>query len=93
MDTASEQLVYNNRKAGNGAYDLSIVRANAAGQQTFTHIGVPVLATDIHHLKYAEWNGAGALTLLIDHGGDGTIDETVLLSNQASRLYLPLIRR
>jgi hypothetical protein len=93
VDTASGQLVYNNRKAGNGAYDLGLVRANAAGQQTFTHTGVPMLATDIHYLKYAEWNGAGALTLLIDHGGDGTIDQTVLLGNQTQRLYLPLVVR
>jgi hypothetical protein len=93
VDTASGQLVYNNRKAGNGTYDLGLVRANAAGQQTFTHAGVPMLATDIHYLKYAEWDGAGALTLLIDHGGDGTIDQTVLLGNQTQRLYLPLIMR
>jgi hypothetical protein len=90
VDTASGQLVYNNRKAGNGIYDLDLVRANAAGQQTFTHAGVAILATDIHYLKYVEWNGTGALTLLIDHGGDGTIDQTVLLSNQTSHLYLPL---
>jgi uncharacterized delta-60 repeat protein len=93
VDTAGGQLVYNNRKAGNGAYDLGLVRANASGQQTFSHAGLSVLATDIHYLQYAAWNGTGALTLLIDHGGDGTIDETVLLSNQASRLYLPLIMR
>jgi hypothetical protein len=93
VDTASGQLVYNNRQAGNGSYNLGLVRANAAGQQIFIHAGVPILATDIHYLKYAEWNGTGALTLLIDHGGDGTIDETVLLSNMTSRQYLPLIGR
>ncbi|HTP07950.1 MAG TPA: hypothetical protein VMP08_06850, partial [Anaerolineae bacterium] len=93
VDTAGGQIVYNNRKAGNGAYDLGLVRANTAGQQTFTHGGVPILATDIHYLKYAEWNGTGALSLLIDHGGDGTIDQTVLLSNQTQRVYLPLVVR
>ena len=38
--------------------------------------------------------GAGAMVLRIDHGSDGTIDETVPLVNEyAVRLYIPLVPR
>ncbi len=36
---------------------------------------------------------AGAMLLQIDHGSDGSIDQTVPLNNQAGRLYLPLLLR
>lgn len=82
VDAANGLLVYNNHEAGGGEYNITIRRANGAGQYPFVHHGVQVSATDIHYLKYAQRDGDGALTLLIDHGGDGTIDETVQLENR-----------
>lgn len=91
MDAANGQLIYNNHEAGDGAYDLAITRANASGQSLFFHSQIAVLATDIHYLEYADWDGVGSMTLLIDHSGDGTIDETIMLNNQSAHVYLPLV--
>lgn len=55
---------------------------------------VVTLAPDeAHRLTPASWNGLGTGTVLleIDEGRDGTVDETVTLTNQARSLYLPIV--
>ncbi|MBE2232837.1 MAG: hypothetical protein IAE85_05025 [Anaerolinea sp.] len=90
VDAANGLLLYDNRKAGGSEYDIAVRRADGTGERAFVHRGIQAAATDIHYLKYAAWDGDGALTLLIDRGGDGTMDDTVQLANQLShRLYLP----
>jgi hypothetical protein len=46
-----------------------------------------------HRLAPASWNGLGTGTVLleIDEGRNGTVDETVTLTNQARSLYLPIV--
>jgi hypothetical protein len=90
----SEQgrLVFSNRDAGGGSYDLRIEHYDPVGSDVFAHATIPIGAADTHYLLYGT-RGAGPLTLQVDHDSDGTVDETILLDNQASVLYLPLVLR
>jgi len=89
-----EELEFSNAQCDGGTYDLGIGRINAAGEQAFFHAGVVILATDTHYVDYGEWDGSGPMMLDVDHGSDGTIDETLELDNQASwQIYLPLVLR
>lgn len=91
VDTANGRLVLDNLAGADGSYDLEVIRSNANGQWSFFYPGIQVLATDKHYLDYASWDGVGNMNLLIDHGGDGSIDLTVPLANTGYRLYLPLM--
>ena len=96
VDADTDQLLFNNAQAGGGQYDLEIKRVSVAGENIFVHGNITIAATDTHYLDYGSWNGTGSITLYIDHGSDGTIDETIVLENQIvseSTLYLPLLQR
>ncbi len=92
-DVDNGQLVFNNAQASGGEYDLEISRISTAGKQRLVHTGLVILATDTHYADYGAWDGSGPITLHIDHGSDGTIDETLQLDNQAGRIYLPIITK
>ncbi len=87
------QLKFNNAKASGGEYVLDVRRVSPAGEQWFVHAGLVISATDTHYVDYGAWDGSGAMTLDVDHGSDGTIDETLELENQTGHIYLPLIAR
>jgi len=91
VDVGNGQLVFNNAQASGGEYDLDIECISAAGDQRFFHAGVVISTTDTHYADYGAWDGSGPMTLHVDHGSDGTIDETWMLENQAWRIYLPII--
>lgn len=93
VDLATGQLLLDNLAGVDGVYDLEVLRSNASGQWSFFHPGIALLATDKHYVDFAAWDGAGDMTLLIDHGGEGTIDETLPLANTGHRLFLPLVIR
>lgn len=91
VNLPSGELVLNNKENEGGLYDLMIVRANTE-TRGFWHNDISLQATDTHYLDFAAWDGMGAITLQIDHGSDGTIDEIVSLENQPPTIYLPVIR-
>jgi hypothetical protein len=91
VDKARGLMAFSGAQAGS-AYDLAITRVSAAGAQIFTHAGLSIAATDTQYVDYRSWNGSGAITVQIDHGSDGTIDQTVMIVNQYT-VYLPLVRR
>jgi hypothetical protein len=92
-DMAQGRLAYSNAQAGGGAYDLKVTRVSSAGTRRFGHTAIAILATDTHYADYGAWKGFGSMTLYIDHGSDGDIDETLTLENELGRIYLPLILR
>jgi N-acetylneuraminic acid mutarotase len=92
-NTSSGQLVFNNSRASGGPYELDILKVDATGEHIFIHRGISMLPTDTHYADYGMWDGSGPITLEIDHGSKGTVDETVVLVNQAGKLYLPLVRK
>jgi len=83
-------LVFNNSQTSGGVYDLEFNRLSSEGDQEFKYVGIPVAAGETHLFDYQNWDGAGAITLLIDEDSDGTIDETQVLPNLKYALYLPL---
>ena len=87
------RLVYSNAQASGGEYGLLIRRVSPNGAQSFVHNALTVDAGDTHYADYRSWDGQGSMTLLIDRGSDGTIDETRLLTNDIKRVYLPVIGR
>ena len=59
----------------------------------FVHRELAVAATDTHYVDYGNWNEYEPLTLSVDHGSDGTIDEVIQIENQVGRIYLPITLR
>jgi hypothetical protein len=92
-DVDSGQLVFDNAHASGGEYDLWFERLDSTGEQKFFHADLIILGTDTHFLDYGAWDGLSPMTLSIDHGSDGSIDETLELENQIMRIYLPLVLR
>ncbi len=87
------RLVYSNAQAGGGEYGLFVQRVSASGIQLFAHNALTVAGGDTHYAAYRSWNGQGSMTLQIDYGSNGTIDETRTLTNQVKRVFLPRVAR
>lgn len=83
LDTDKGQLVLDAR--GNtepATYSLVMDRISSQGEQVFGHDQIELQPGDTAYLDYAAWQGEGTpLLLMIDHGSDGTIDETIELSD------------
>lgn len=92
-NTTNGKLTLDNSHNGAATYDLKIARVSAAGKQVFAHSNVAITATDTQLISYGTWNGTDEITVQIDRGSDGTVDQTIALDNQLKRVYLPLIRR
>jgi Tetratricopeptide repeat len=83
LDTDKGQLVLdakNNVDAG--TYSLTMDRIDDAGEQVFGHDQIELKPGDTAYLNYEEWKGNGEpLQLQIDNGSDGTIDQTLELTD------------
>ncbi len=93
-DLDSSQLVFNNAQADGGMYNLEIECVSTSGVKLFAHTDIDISATDTHYANYNGSNCSGAVTLNIDHGSNGTIDEVLTLRNQAkesTQVNLPII--
>jgi hypothetical protein len=92
-DSVTGRAVFDNSQTDGGVYDLSVRRVSSTGSEWFAHAGIAVSAGDTHYADYEGWDGEGALTLQIDRGSDGSIDEAIPLENELERVYLPLVAR
>jgi hypothetical protein len=93
VDTNQGQLVFSNDQGSSGNYDLAFSQISADSEQAFVHQGISMAAGDTHYADYGAWDGSGDMRLEIDEGSDGSIDQTLILQNQANQVYLPLISR
>jgi hypothetical protein len=84
-------LVFNTDQGSSVSYELAVSRVSADGEQTFVHHNVSVSAGDTHYVNYESWDGAGEMLLEIDQGSDGSIDQTLMMSNQSNLVYLPFV--
>jgi YVTN family beta-propeller protein len=92
-NTTDEKLILDNSNNGAATYALKIARVSASGEQVFVHSDVAITATDTQYINYGTWNGADEVTVQIDQGSNGSIDQTITLDNQLKRVYLPLIMK
>jgi hypothetical protein len=66
-----------------GTYDLLMTRYDDAGESSFYHDGITLDPNDTVNVLYADWTGdGGELTLELDAGSDGTIDDSVVLTDE-----------
>jgi VCBS repeat-containing protein len=93
VTVSGTELIFDNSQASGGTYDLEIVQVNTTGKRMFIHSGLIISATDTHLFDYEGFESTDVVTLTIDHGSNGTIDETEVLENQVRRVYLPLIMK
>ena len=93
VDVAEGQLACSHAQAGDGNYDLALSRVSPAGSESFLHGRIDISASDTHYIDYGTWDGSGPMTLHIDRGSDGTLDETLVLWNWSNRIFLPLVVR
>jgi hypothetical protein len=92
-NTTDGVLILDGSQASGGAYNLLIRKASEAGGFPLYHGDIEILATDTHILHFGAWDGYGAITLEIDHGSDGTVDETIMLTNQVKWSMLPILTK
>ncbi len=66
-----------------GQYTLRLSRFDDNGEQTYEHDDITLEPTDLMYVYYANWSGnGGTLELGIDAGSDGTIDDTLTLTDE-----------
>jgi len=82
VDEGQGRVVVSVPTSTGGNYDLDIIRASSQGKQPFKNSAVAVEANDTQYIYYAGWDGEGEMQLEIDHGSDGSIDETKTLVNE-----------
>lgn len=64
-------------------YTMQMVRIDEKGEQVFSHDGATITEDDTIIVKYGSWQGQGSpLTLQIDDGSNGTIDETIQIVDE-----------
>jgi hypothetical protein len=90
-DITNGKLVFDNHLTSGGSYDLQIGRVNTHIRQDFYHSQISIAATDTHYINFADRDGKGTITIEIDHNSDGTIDETIVVENQLTWLFLPIL--
>jgi len=67
---------------GPGTYGLYADRIEGKGAQSFGHDNITLAPGDTAYLNFGQWQGGkSAMALDLDKGSDGTIDETVQLSD------------
>jgi hypothetical protein len=64
-------------------YDLDLRRVDAAGETTFAHTDLEYLPDSVVYVDYGAWTDEGDLELQTDVDGDGTIDDTEALPDEA----------
>ena len=65
-----------------GIFGAAIDRIDVQGQLIFFHDNIELAPNDTLYLNYASWSGEGGpMTMEIDRGSDGTIEEVIELSD------------
>ncbi len=72
------------------SYNLNLRVTGPEGKTWFSYSPVPIESMDTQILHYSGWDGEN-LVIEVDHNGDGSIDHTYNLTNQAKVIYLPVI--
>ncbi len=93
VNTQNQKFVIDGSQAGNGVYDFSYKLIDGVGIQEFIYNGISISENSIHYINYAEWDGISNILLEIDFNSDGSIDEEIWLSNEASQntIFIPII--
>lgn len=67
---------------GAGAWGVEVSRLHSDGESVFSHGGNQAAMSDTLYLEYGAWKGQGTpMPLGIDRGSDGTIDQTIQLTD------------
>jgi hypothetical protein len=65
-----------------GSYDLLVAKYDEAGEQVFGAEEITLDPDDVVYVDYLKWPGNGqAMELDLDHGGDGSVDEVLEVSD------------
>lgn len=83
---AGSELLFNNYGQGN-LYNLRVIDLSPDGEIIFEHNAVQI-AQNTGHQLVPDWNNLHnqPLMILIDNGNNGSIDDTMFLKNQATRI-------
>lgn len=66
-----------------GQYALILSRYDDEGEEIYEHDEIILEPTDLMYIYYAKWTGnGGTLEVGIDRGSDGTVDETLELTDE-----------
>jgi hypothetical protein len=61
-----------------GSYSLEVAKYDDKGEQIFGAEGIELAPDDVVYVDYLKWPGNGQpMALDVDHGGDGSVEETL----------------
>ena len=92
--TVSNTVTLSNTGTTTGSYNLTITVVTPTGEGIFQNNNITFTPGSIQTLNFTNLaNGADTVALSTDTNGDGTIDSTVNLPNQVTRIFIPVILR
>ncbi|HTK82817.1 MAG TPA: T9SS type A sorting domain-containing protein, partial [Bacteroidota bacterium] len=75
--------------AGAKSYDLEIDTRSSSKQDATAHLAIPI-GGNSRQIIEPDWGslGGSAVNILIDNGNDGTIDDSITVSNQMENIHV-----
>jgi hypothetical protein len=68
----------------------NVLAENLGGITEYAVHGPAMQANDTQTVIF-DWNHSSTVTIQIDHGSDGTIDQVIVVPNTITKIYLPII--
>lgn len=76
-------FIVSGAQSNSGSYQIKIKQPNISGERTFSASNISLAEGDTHSYVLDQWGLDGRMTLLIDHGSDGSIDKEIKLKNES----------
>ncbi|MGI5986140.1 MAG: YncE family protein [Oscillospiraceae bacterium] len=91
VNTTSEGFTLNANNNDSAEYEIFIMRSSDDGLEMYSHKAVSKNIGETHTIRFGVFKDQNIVILDIDRDGDGVIDESIPLENQAKKLYFPMI--
>ena len=80
----ADELYLSYSGAQESSYDLRLQMLEPDTTTSFCHHHIAIGVGDVHTIMITDWEQLGAVTLQIDQGGDGVVDQIRILPNQCT---------
>ena len=81
------RLALSSPTSASSNFGIEITQVNDKGNHLFGNDDINIEANDTEYIYYGSWNGTGDMRIEIDHESNGSIDETIFLSNERVSIF------
>ncbi len=89
LSSNTDAVTFTTSEPQQNGYQIQLEQAGATSTE-FLATAPSMQGGDVHVIRL-DWNNPVTASVAIDRGGDGSVDEIVVLVNEAKQLYLPII--